>query len=155
LDNLGETFGLARCTNCLACTQVCPFGPSMERPPAAIVQHALAQPWQTSLAWRDIWLCSSCGACTRSCPVDIDVEAFLEALRREAVIAGQGIGNIARYQRLFVTQARRFGRLREGRILLMMRFRRGTPFPRRGLSLALLVKGKWGKLFGRSPKERP
>ena len=153
MQNPAETFGLQRCTDCLACTEVCPFGESMETPPAAIVRHAATGDVQTLLQAPDIWLCSSCGACTRACPVGIDVEGLLEALRRQAAASGPNTATIARYHNLFVKEARDIGRVREGRVLLAMRFRYGGPFPRGGLTPALLVKGKIGKVLGRPPKE--
>ncbi|MFH0962542.1 MAG: 4Fe-4S dicluster domain-containing protein [Planctomycetota bacterium] len=149
MEDLSKKFSLERCTSCGACTRVCPFVPGMDLAPGATVERVLAGDLDEVFRRRGIWLCSSCGACTRECPVGIDVLGMLEALRREAYRRGLlGDRAIAKFHELFARDAFQRGRVREGRTVLAVRIRYGGVFPRGGLGLALLVKGKLGKVFG-------
>jgi len=144
-------YGLVRCTNCLDCSAVCPFREAMDLKPADVVRRAGDGAIGEAVASRGIWLCTDCRACTKACSVGIDVAALFEALRREAFARSlRGEKSIAALHE-HVTQAGvRDGRLREGRLFLAMRRGNRASFPRGGLALALLVKGKFGRILGSS-----
>ena len=150
-NSLGD-YGLVRCTNCLDCSEVCPFREAMDLKPADVVRRVADGPIGEAAASRGIWLCTDCRACTKACPVGIDVAALFETLRREASTrpangGTRGDERIAALHEYVTLMAARNGRFREGRLFLAMRRRHRSPFPRGGLALALLIKGKFGRIL--------
>ena len=146
-DDLVNAYGLERCTDCLACTTACPFGESMDVSPASMVRRTIESGVEEIVGLRAIWLCTDCRACSRACPVGIDVGAFVEALRREAFTRGAAADEPVRTLHVLrAAEALDEGRVREARIFLKTR---RSGFPRAALAMALALKGKLGRLFGR------
>ena len=138
---------LGRCTDCLSCTQACPFADGMDVVPASLVRRAVESGIDELIRARAIWLCTDCRACSRACPVRIDVGALVEALRREAFARGKAADEpIRKLHALRAAEVREAGRVREARVF--SRTRRWG-FPRGSLALALALKSKLGRLFGR------
>ena len=148
-----HSISFAHASNCSACTRACPFKEWMDIGPAEMLQRTVAGAGAQVVQSRGIWLCTDCRACSRACPARIDVGAFVEALRREALASGaRADARIAGMHELLTRAAVQEGRLREGRFFLAMRFKHRSPFPRGALALALAVKGKFGRLFSPAPR---
>lgn len=141
-------YGLARCTDCLACSEACPFREAMDLAPADIVRRVADGSTSEAVASQAIWLCTDCRACTKACEQGIDVAGLFEALRREAFTRTvRGDERIAALHERVTRAAVRDGRLREGRLFLAMTRRHRAPFPRGALALALFIKGKFGRIL--------
>ena len=154
--DLVDRYRLERCTDCLSCTEVCPFREVMDVAPAQMVRRTVRDGCDEVLRSRGIWLCTDCRACSRACPAAIDVGAFIEALRRDAHrMAARANEPIEVMHVLLTDEATEAGRVRHGRLFLSMTFKHKGKFPRGGLALALAVKGKFGRVFGgRRPSRR-
>ena len=132
------------CTECGACSDVCPVRFAMDVPPAELMTRAKRGAGEELLPHSSPWTCTDCRRCSLVCPVSIDVARAMEGLRLLAHSKGRAPeGNsVVQFHRLFVEAIARRGRLHE--LTLLWRLRRSVPsWPDRlGLVAVLLGRGK-------------
>jgi heterodisulfide reductase subunit C len=150
------------CTECGACSEVCPLRFAMDVPPAELMTRAKRGAGEELLPYGAPWVCTDCRRCSLVCPVSIDVARAMEGLRllaQEKGRAPQG-HSVVEFHRLFVEGVARRGRIHE--LALLWRLRRSVPsWPGRlGLVAVLLGRGKlplrperlrgWSEVDGRT-----
>jgi heterodisulfide reductase subunit C len=132
------------CTECGACSDVCPVRFAMDVPPAELMTRAKRGAGAELLAHGGPWLCTDCRRCSLVCPVSIDVARAMEGLRLLAQYKGQAPKGhpVVEFHRLFAEGVARRGRVHE--LALLWRLRRSLPsWPSRlGLVAVLLGRGK-------------
>jgi heterodisulfide reductase subunit C len=132
------------CTECGACSDVCPVRFAMDVPPAELMTRAKRGGGEELLPHSSPWTCTDCRRCSLVCPVSIDVARAMEGLRVLAAEQGQApAGNpVVEFHRLFTEAIARRGRLHE--LALLWRLRRSAPgWPGKlGLVAVLLGRGK-------------
>ena len=132
------------CTECGACSDVCPVRFAMDVPPAELVTRAKRGAGEELLPHSSPWTCTDCRRCSLVCPVSIDVARAMEGLRLLASEKGctpEG-NSVVQFHRLFAEAVAHRGRLHE--LVLLWRLRRSVPsWPGRlGLVAVLLGRGK-------------
>ncbi len=109
------------CYQCGKCSAGCPIfgdpdGNDMDLPPNQVMRLLQLGLGETALRSRTIWLCAGCATCTTRCPREVDLASIMEALRIMALEEGitpPGLRNIPLFNKLFLKNIRRYGRLYE------------------------------------------
>ncbi len=109
------------CYQCGKCSAGCPIfgdadGNDMDLPPNQVMRLLQLGLGETALRSRTIWLCAGCATCTTRCPREVDLTSIMEALRIMALEEGitpVGLRNIPLFNKLFLKNIRRYGRLYE------------------------------------------
>jgi heterodisulfide reductase subunit C len=109
------------CYQCGKCSAGCPIfgdpdGRDMDLPPNQVMRLLQLGLGKAALRSRTIWLCAGCETCTTRCPREVDLASVMEALRIMALEEGitpPGLRNIPLFNKLFLKNIRRFGRLYE------------------------------------------
>lgn len=105
-----------KCYQCGKCAAGCPMSEHMDIIPSRLLR--LVQLGQTEKAMRAdaIWLCVSCQTCTARCPQSVDCCGVMDVLREMAVeqgVASPEQTRVIAFQRIFLDNIRRYGRLNE------------------------------------------
>jgi len=119
-----EAVDVRPCTECGACTEVCPVAFAMDAPPAELMVELKKGAGPELLNHRSPWLCTDCGRCSERCPVAIDVARAMEGLRLLAYRSGRAPAQepVLRFHELFLDEVAQRGRLQE--LSLLRRFSR-------------------------------
>jgi len=135
---------LASCSECGACTDVCPVASRMDVPPAELMARLKGGAGQESLVYASPWVCTDCRRCSVSCPVGIDVARAMEGLRLLARETGEAPADspIVHFHAAFMDEIAQRGRLHELSLLWRLRHRLGDRRGRLALAAVLLKKGK-------------
>ncbi len=149
------------CYQCGKCTAGCPVSQRMDLPPTRLIRLLQLGDQAAAVRARSIWQCVSCQTCSTRCPQSVDCAGIMDELRQlafEGGTASPGERDVILFQRAFLANIRRNGRLNE--IELMMRFKgevflrgRSLPFLFRDAGLALELR-KRRKLHLRGEKVR-
>ena len=136
------------CTECGACSEVCPVVFAMDVPPAELITRLKGGAGQDFLVHVSPWLCTDCRRCSETCPVHIDVARAMEGLRLLAHETAQASAEdpVVRFHETFLDEIAQRGRLHELRLL--WRFRRQVPGWRSRLGLVTMLLGKGKLSFG-------
>jgi len=107
---------IENCYQCGKCTAGCPVAETMDVMPNQLIRWVQAGHLDKALRCGTIWYCVSCQTCTARCPKSVDCAAVMDVLRQLA--AQQGIAapqqqRILAFQRAFLDNVRRNGRLNE------------------------------------------
>lgn len=100
------------------------MAPRMDAPPTKIVRLVQIGAWDAALRAESIWQCVSCQTCSTRCPKSVDCAAVMDALRQlsfERHAAPPAAQSVMLFQRAFLDNIRRYGRLNE--IDLIARFK--------------------------------
>ncbi len=106
---------------------------------------------ETALRSRTIWLCGGCETCTTRCPREVDLASVMEVLRVMALEEGitpPGLRNIPLFNKLFLKNIRRYGRLYEMELIGKFNMFSFQPLKDFFKSPGLFFKGRL-KLFPR------
>jgi heterodisulfide reductase subunit C len=116
----------------------------MDSPPTKIMRLLQLGRWDAAMKSRSIWQCVSCQTCSTRCPKSVDCAGVMDALRQLSFELGEASPeqrSVVVFQRAFLENIRRFGRLNE--IDLIARFKgevflkgRSVPFLLRDAGLA-------------------
>ena len=122
-EELGQNVYL--CYQCVKCTSGCPVGDFFDWQPNQIMRAVQLGQEDIALESQTPWLCAACQTCTTRCPQDLDINAIMEFLTREAV--AQGIeppvpqANI--FAEAFMREVRLWGRAYEPGLMAEMKLR--------------------------------
>jgi heterodisulfide reductase subunit C len=137
---------LTGCTECGACSRVCPVAAHMDLPPCDAIKEILSGSTERVLSSKAIWLCTSCYGCTTHCPEQIDFARVVDDLRARVIGERRPAGDkrVADSHLRFVARVRQRGRFFTRIGDLFDNFERG---------LALLLTGRFS-IFARKVKDR-
>jgi heterodisulfide reductase subunit C len=125
IEDLSGT-NLRDCYQCGKCSAGCPMAGAMDVLPNRLIR--LVQQGQAEKAVRaeSIWKCVSCMTCTARCPKSVDCAAVMDALRQIALERGfvpEAGRRTLLFQKAFLENIRRNGRLRELELVGMFKLR--------------------------------
>ena len=132
------------CYQCKKCTLGCPSAYAMKMKP-----HELMRAAQLGLAeeiyWSGtIWTCLSCETCNTRCPQDINIIRGIDGLREMSKNLDyyNPYPVIPAMHRIFLALVKRFGKVYELGLALMINLRMMTPFKDIDMASPMLLKGK-------------
>lgn len=141
------------CYQCKKCTLGCPSAYAMKMRPHELMR-AIQLGLTEEIYWSGtIWICLSCETCNTRCPQGINILRVIDGLRELS-------GNFGYYNpqptipalhRIFIALVRRFGRVYELGLALLINLRMLTPFKDIDMASPMLMKGKLKPLPHRSP----
>jgi len=103
------------CYQCGKCTAGCPMAEDMDLMPNQVMRYIQLNLKEALFQRKAFWLCVSCEACTTRCPKGIDIARVMDTLRIMALVEGYKPADrlVAVFNRLFLDQVRKHGRLNE------------------------------------------
>src|SRR5271166_5989050 len=107
---------LRDCYQCGKCSAGCPMADSMDVLPNRLIRLVQLGQIEKAMRAESIWKCVSCMTCTARCPKSVDCAGVMDALRQIAFERGavpEARRRTALFQRVFLDNIRRNGRLRE------------------------------------------
>jgi heterodisulfide reductase subunit C len=132
------------CYQCKKCTLGCPSAYAMRMKP-----HELMRATQLGLAeeiyWSGtIWICLSCETCNTRCPQDINILRVIDGLREmsKELEYYNPYPAIPALHRIFMALVKRFGKVYELGLALLINLRMMTPFKDIDMASPMLLKGK-------------
>jgi len=132
------------CYQCKKCTLGCPSAYAMRMRP-----HELMRAAQLGLAeeiyWSGtIWICLSCETCNTRCPQDINILRVIDGLREmsKELDYYNPYPALPASHRIFMTFVKRFGKVYELGLALLINLRMMTPFKDIDMASPMLLKGK-------------
>jgi heterodisulfide reductase subunit C len=140
------------CYQCKKCTLGCPSAYAMKMKP-----HEMMRALQLGLAeevyWSGtLWICLSCETCNTRCPQDINILRVIDGLRE--LSKGFEYYNpqpvVPMMHRIFMAFVKRFGRVYELGLVLLLNLGMLTPFKDIDMASPMLMKGKLKPLPHRS-----
>lgn len=132
------------CYQCKKCTLGCPSAYAMRMKP-----HELMRAAQLGLAeeiyWSGtIWICLSCETCNTRCPQDINILRVIDGLREMSKEFDyyNPYPALPALHRIFMAFVKRFGKVYELGLALLINLRMLTPFKDIDMASPMLLKGK-------------
>jgi len=119
-EELGQNVYL--CYQCVKCTSGCPVAGFFDWQPNQIMRALQLGQEDIALESQTPWLCAACQTCTTRCPQNLDINAIMEFLTREAL--GRGIepvvSEVNDFNRAFLREVRLWGRAYEPGLMAEM-----------------------------------
>lgn len=140
------------CYQCRKCTLGCPSAYAMRMKPHELMR-AIQLGLTKEIYWSGtIWICLSCETCNTRCPQDINILRVIDGLREMSknFTYYNPYPIMPSFHRIFLALVKRFGRVYELGIALMMNLRMLTPFKDIDMAFPMLMKGKLKPLPHRS-----
>lgn len=115
LEMMMEKAGVTRydCYQCGKCTGGCPMADAMDLKPRGIMRCVQVGSLNRILESDTIWLCSGCYACVDRCPHDVNIPAFIEEARYEAMRRGIQRRDSEVLNKVFMANVKTFGKSHE------------------------------------------
>ena len=122
-DELGQNVYL--CYQCVKCTSGCPVGDFFDWQPNQIMRAVQLGQEDIALESQTPWLCAACQTCTTRCPQDLDINAIMEFLTREALDRGikPSVPEVNIFTEAFMREIRLWGRAYEPGLMAEMKLR--------------------------------
>ncbi len=141
MDGSGQN--LLACLQCGKCTGGCPVAWAVERGPRQTIAMILLGLKDEVLASELPWYCVGCAICASRCPARIDFSRVAAALVEIAVAEGRApaVGDIHRWEEIFLASVRRNGRVREVRAIIENNLRARRPWQDAFMGLAMFARG--------------
>lgn len=133
------------CMQCGTCTATCPNAEAMDYVPRRLWRLVQVGNLEEVFNSKTFWLCSTCYHCWVRCPRGIHLTEAIMALKRVAVAMGGKKQKASLFNRLFVKNVQRYGRVQEMKLMSSYFMSNKNPLmPIRfiPLGLKLLTKGK-------------
>ena len=144
------------CYQCVKCSSGCPLAEHMDMMPNQVMR-AVQLGDIGVLESKTVWLCASCQTCTTRCPQELDIAAVMDALRIEAKKRDlpAAIPEVDKFNRLFLGNIGRFGRLYEVGLMAGLNLATGQPTKDVGMGLEMMKRRKLQLTpsFTRPPKK--
>jgi heterodisulfide reductase subunit B len=131
------------CYQCGKCSSGCPVVDHMDLMPNQVMR-AIQLNDKSVLESKTIWLCASCQTCTTRCPQNLDIAGIMDALRIEAKRLGKPVPlpDIPLFNKLFLNNVDRFGRVYELGLMGAMNVLSGKPFANMAMGMGMMKRGK-------------
>ncbi len=122
-EELGQNVYL--CYQCVKCTSGCPVGDFFDWQPNQIMRAVQLGQEDIALESQTPWLCAACQTCTTRCPQDLDINAIMEFLTREALEQGiePPVPEVNIFTEAFMREVRLWGRAYEPGLMAEMKLR--------------------------------
>jgi heterodisulfide reductase subunit C len=142
IDKAGSNINL--CWHCSCCSGGCPFSQAMDYLPNQVIRMAQLGMKQEVLACSAIWICVGCHTCSIQCPMAIDMAAFMDALRQEAIAEGVPIAepDIFNFHKEVLNSIRRHGRTHKLEIMFRYKLQKKDWMKDLDVGLKMLAKRK-------------
>lgn len=113
------------CYQCVKCTNGCPVGEFFDWQPNQVMRALQLGQEELVLRAETPWLCAACQTCTTRCPQNLDINAIMEFLTREALARGYepAIPQVEIFNEAFLREVRFWGRAYELGLLVEMKLR--------------------------------
>ncbi len=138
VEHLAHT-NLRDCYQCGKCAAGCPMAERMDLLPNQIIRLLQLGHIEKAMQAGAIWQCVSCLTCTTRCPKSVNCAGVLDALRQLSVehdVASPALRRTVLFQKVFLQNIRRNGRLNELELVGMFK----TKGFFKDLSIPLLFK---------------
>jgi len=125
IEHLAHTH-LAECYQCGKCTAGCPMAAAMDVKPNQLVRMAQLGHSLEAMRTDAIWTCVSCQTCSTRCPKCVDCAGIMDALRELSLqrgLASPAQQRVVAFQRAFLENIRRNGRLDEIELIAEFKLR--------------------------------
>lgn len=135
---------IQECYQCGKCSAGCPMADEMDILPNQVHRFIQLNLRETLFRAKAFWLCVSCQTCTSRCPKGIDTARVMDTLKIMALAGGARPSDrfVSQFQRLFVNNIRRHGRLNEIELVALFNLRTFQPFKDILLAPKLHQRGK-------------
>jgi len=131
------------CYQCGNCSAGCPSAFTFDYTPNQIMRMLQVGMVDEVLASKSVQLCIQCLTCSARCPRNIDIAGIFEALKIIAVADKVKVPeNAADFNRLFIDNIARYGRLTEAMFLVRFNMAVMRPLNDADLGMPMLSKGK-------------
>jgi heterodisulfide reductase subunit C len=134
---------LLECLQCGKCSGGCPITSEGVGGPRRLIAEILSGLREQTLKDPTWWYCVSCGTCATRCPVEINVykvaTVLCEMAEREKLAPSEP--DIHRFEELFLSSVRKYGRVRELQTAMAYNVRSWKPFRDAGKGMKLMIKG--------------
>ena len=135
---------LARCYQCRACGNGCPFVAAMDYTPNQVIRLVQFGMREEVLGCKTIWVCVGCHTCSSQCPMGIDIAAIMDTLRLMAMEEGVAIGkpNILDFHEEVLRSLEKYGRAHKLSIMLGYKKQTGRWLSDLDVGLKMLARRK-------------
>jgi heterodisulfide reductase subunit C2 len=134
---------VSACYQCGNCTAGCPAAFTFDYVPNQIMRMLQVGLVEDVVASKSVQLCVQCLTCTARCPRNIDIAGIFEDLKTIAVLKDLDASENAQvFNRLFLENLARWGRLSEAMFLLRYNVAIKRPFNDADLGMPMVTKGK-------------
>lgn len=136
------------CYQCRKCTLGCPSAYTMKMKPHELIR-AIQLGLEEEIYWSGtIWICLSCETCNTRCPQDINIPKIIDGLKEISKTLDYYNPQpfIPSFHRIFLYLVKKFGRIYELGLALLLNLRMLTPFKDIDMAYPMLIRRKL-KLF--------
>ena len=134
---------VAECYQCGNCSAGCPSAFTFDYTPNQIMRMLQVGMVDEVLTSKSVQLCIQCLTCSARCPRNIDISGIFETLKTIAAAENLDVPEqAAKFNRLFIKNIARYGRLTEAMFLVSFNVSAMKPFNDTSLGLPMMSKGK-------------
>jgi heterodisulfide reductase subunit C len=134
---------VATCYQCGNCSAGCPAAFTFDYAPNQVMRMLQVGMVDEVLSSKAVQNCIQCLTCTARCPREIDIAGIFESLKTIAVAQGTSVPeHAATFNRLFLQNIARYGRLTEALFLVRFNLAAMDPLNDSSLGLPMVSKGK-------------
>jgi len=132
------------CYQCKKCTLGCPSAYAMKMKPHELMR-ALQLGLEDEVFWSGtIWICLSCETCNTRCPQDINILKLIDGLRTSSFKRAyyNPVPELPMLHRLFLRLVRRFGRIYELGLVLILNLKMVNPLKDIDMAMPMFLRGR-------------
>jgi heterodisulfide reductase subunit C2 len=134
---------VSACYQCGNCSAGCPAAFTFDYAPNQVMRMLQVGMVEQVVASRSVQMCVQCLTCTARCPRNVDIAGIFEDLKTIAALKGLDASeNAATFNRTFLENIARYGRLSEAAFLLRFNVAIRRPFNDADLGRPMLSKRK-------------
>lgn len=132
------------CWHCNCCSSGCPFAQAMDYLPNQVIRMVQLGMKSEVLTCSSIWICVGCHTCSVQCPMSIDMAAFMDALRQEALAqkAAPSEPDVFHFHQEVLNSIRRYGRTHKLEIMFRYKLQKQDWLQDLDVGLKMLAKRK-------------
>ena len=132
------------CWHCNCCSGGCPFSQAMDYLPNQVIRLVQLGMKPEALSCSSIWICVGCHTCSVQCPMAIDMAAFMDALRQEALAekVTPAEPDVYHFHREVLNSIRRYGRTHKLEIMFRYKLQKQDWLQDIDVGLKMLAKRK-------------